>query len=141
MIQDRYVRDFITKDSQGKLINSDGLPRTLDLLVLEQLDFIQTCLKSKPLRDELLQASRGAGVDAPLTQMVVATTALGQVAKEDEGLWEVDLNIFLCEESAISANYTPRTASGDLILVRILYKLYIYLLTLAETWRMVPDRD
>ncbi|PWW77744.1 ARM repeat-containing protein [Tuber magnatum] len=116
MVKDRYVRDFITKDSQGKLINSDGLPRTLDLLVLEQLDFIQTCLKSKPLRDELLQASRGAGVDAPLTQMVVATVALGQVAKEDEGLWEVDLNIFLCEESAISANYTPRTASGDLIL-------------------------
>lgn len=119
-VKDRYVRDFVINESEGKLVDLDSLPYSLDLLVLEQLDFIQTCLKNKPVRDELARASAGGGPGTPLDQMVHATVALSQVASEDEGMWEVDLNVFLCEETSISANYTPRSASGDLILVGLL---------------------
>lgn len=119
-VKDRYVRDFVINESEGKLVDLDGLPYSLDLLVLEQLDFIQTCLKNKSVRDELARASGAGGPGTPLDQMVHATVALSQVASEDEGMWEVDLNVFLCEETSISANYTPRSASGDLILVRLL---------------------
>jgi hypothetical protein len=115
-VKDRYVRDFVINETEGKLVDLDSLPYSLDLLVLEQLDFIQTCLKNKAVRDELARVSAGGGAGSPLVQMVNATVALSQVASEDEGMWEVDLNVFLCEETSISANYTPRSASGDLIL-------------------------
>lgn len=141
-VKDRYVLDFIINESEGKLVDLDGLPYSLDLLVLEQLDFIQTCLKSKPVRDELQRASQGVGTGSPLEEMVLATLALSQVTSEDEGMWEVDLNVFLCEESAVSANYTPRTASGDLILVRYLQTITLRLYsTSLETWRVVPQRN
>lgn len=141
-VKDRYVRDFVINESEGKLVDLDGLPYSLDLLVLEQLDFIQTCLKNKSVRDELARASGGGGPGTPLDQMVHATVALSQVASEDEGMWEVDLNVFLCEETSISANYTPRSASGDLILVRLLVHIVPGAgLISIETWRIVPTTD
>ncbi|KAG9718295.1 importin beta-5 subunit, partial [Aureobasidium melanogenum] len=36
------------------------------------------------------------------------------ITTEEEGLWDIDLNIFLAEESNVTANYTPRTACADL---------------------------
>lgn len=140
-VKDRYVRDFVINESEGKLVDLDGLPYSLDLLVLEQLDFIQTCLKNKSVRDELARASSRGGPGTPLDQMVRATVALSQVASEDEGMWEVDLNVFLCEETSISANYTPRSASGDLILVRLLVQVPEIGLISAETWRIVPTTN
>ncbi|KAL7271073.1 hypothetical protein RUND412_006190 [Rhizina undulata] len=115
-VKDRYITDFISNESEGRLVDLDSLPYSLDLFVLEQLDFIQSCLKNKTVRDELERSSLGGAPGSPLDQMVFASIALSQVAVEDEGMWEIDLNVFLCEETSISANYTPRTASGDLIL-------------------------
>jgi hypothetical protein len=39
-----------------------------------------------------------------------------QITCEEEGLWEIDVNLFLSEETSVTANYTPRTCSGDLVI-------------------------
>ncbi|RJE16478.1 Importin beta-5 subunit, partial [Aspergillus sclerotialis] len=38
-----------------------------------------------------------------------------QITTEEEGLWDIDVNLFLSEETSVTANYTPRTCSGDLV--------------------------
>lgn len=42
--------------------------------------------------------------------------AYAQITTEEEGLWDIDVNIFLSEETSVTANYTPRTACGDLVI-------------------------
>jgi hypothetical protein len=41
-------------------------------------------------------------------------SSYAQITMEEEGLWEIDVNLFLSEETSITANYTPRTCSADL---------------------------
>jgi hypothetical protein len=42
--------------------------------------------------------------------------AYAHITTEEEGLWDIDVNIFLSEETSVTANYTPRTACGDLVI-------------------------
>jgi hypothetical protein len=42
--------------------------------------------------------------------------AYAQITTEEEGLWDIDVNVFLSEETSATANYTPRIACGDLLI-------------------------
>ncbi|TGZ82423.1 ARM repeat-containing protein [Ascodesmis nigricans] len=116
LLKERYVAEFVREDTDGKLVNADGLPYSLDLYVLEQIDFIQTCLGTKVVRDRIEQAGFDTAGGSPFSQMMFTTVMLSQIGGEDRMMWEADLNVFLSEECAVSANYTPRTACGDLAL-------------------------
>jgi hypothetical protein len=50
--------------------------------------------------------------------MDVMKLAVGyaQIPKEEEDLWDIDVNLFLAEETSVTANYTARTACGDLLI-------------------------
>ncbi|KAF3915162.1 Importin-9 [Dactylellina cionopaga] len=113
--KERYVKDFVEGDADGRLTNVDGLPFTLDLLVLEEADFLQVCLRAKSVKEEFLQAINAS--TQPLEQLVYTCVLLAQITGEDEGLWELDYNVFVAEETAMTANYTARTAASDLVLV------------------------
>ena len=115
-VKDMYVREFIIEEAEGRLVNSDGLPYSLDLYVLELLDFVQACMGHKSVREQIERAGFVHGGASPFSQMVYSAVALAQITGEDKTMWDMDLNVFLSEETAISANYTPRTASTDLIL-------------------------
>ncbi|KAI9679369.1 MAG: hypothetical protein M1817_005391 [Caeruleum heppii] len=120
-LQEPYRQLYINDERQGRLEDADGLPYTLDFLVLEELDFMQACLRAPPVRKELeaqLQAQNGAEPQHTswLTEMMKVAVAYAQITTEEEGLWEIDVNIFLSEETSVTANYTPRTACGDLII-------------------------
>jgi len=39
-----------------------------------------------------------------------------QIPKEEEDLWDIDVNLFIAEETSVTANYTPRTGCGDLLI-------------------------
>lgn len=117
--KDKYVKDFIQGSADGRLSNIDGLPFTLDLLMLEEVDFLQTCLRSKLVKEEFLSALRTS--QEPLEQLIFACLALAQITGEDEGLWELDYNVFVAEETAMTANYTTRTASSDMVMVGMPY--------------------
>lgn len=115
-----YQNFFIDDGRQGRLEDVDGLPYSLDFLVLEELDLLQTLLKAPPVKAELqlqLQnAGDGASSSGWLPEIMKLASSYAQITTEEEGLWEVDVNLFLSEETSLTANYTPRTCSGDLVI-------------------------
>lgn len=113
-----YQNMYIEDDRQGRLEDADGLPYTLDFLVLEELDFMQACLRAPPVRKELEQQlqSRGTAAGSWVTEVMKIAVAYAQITTEEEGLWDIDVNVFLSEEANVTANYTPRTACGDLVI-------------------------
>lgn len=117
-LQAQYHQMYIEDDRQGRLEDADGLPYTLDFLVLEELDFMQACLRAPPVRKELEQQlrSQGSAADSWVTQVMKIAVAYAHITTEEEGLWDIDVNVFLSEEANVTANYTPRTACGDLVI-------------------------
>lgn len=117
-LQGAYHQMYIEEERQSRLEDADGLPYTLDFLVLEELDFMQACLRASPVRVELekqLQSQNGTE-GTWVTEVMKLAVAYAQITTEEEGLWNVDVNIFLSEETSVTANYTPRTACGDLVI-------------------------
>jgi hypothetical protein len=117
-LQDTYKDMYVDDDEQGRLEDADGLPYTLDFLVLEELDFFSSCLRAPPVREELeKQLQSHSGVAATPWVMDVMKLAVGyaQIGKEEEDLWDIDVNLYLAEETSVTANYTARTACGDLL--------------------------
>ena len=114
-----YQNFYIEGERQGRLEDVDGLPYSLDFLVLEELDLIQALLKAPPVKAELQQQIQTAGAAASSTgwlpEIMKLASSYAQITSEEEGLWEIDVNLFLSEETSVTANYTPRTCSGDLV--------------------------
>jgi hypothetical protein len=117
-LQTTYHRLFIEDSRQSRLEDDDGLPYTLDFLVLEELDFMQACLRATPVRKQLEQSLKEAANSESswVTEMMKLAVAYSQITTEEEGLWNIDVNIFLSEETSVTSNYTPRTACGDLVI-------------------------
>ncbi|KAI5285849.1 hypothetical protein KEM52_002260 [Ascosphaera acerosa] len=114
-----YLDMFIEDERQGRLEDADGLPYTLDFLVLEDLDFMQSLLKAPPVRAELetqLRDSSPADSSGWLPQVVATAMSYAQITAEEEGLWDIDVNLFLSEETSVTANYTPRSCAADLVI-------------------------
>ncbi|KAI8936326.1 hypothetical protein NX059_006742 [Plenodomus lindquistii] len=117
LLQPAYSLMYIHEERQSRLEDADGLPYTLDFLVLEELDFMQACLRAPPVRAQLEQELQNQTVENSwVTQVIKLAVAYAQITTEEEGLWEIDVNIFLSEETSVTANYTPRTACGDLVI-------------------------
>ncbi|KAI5259556.1 putative importin 9 [Aureobasidium subglaciale] len=114
-LRQSYHDSFILNDRQGRLEDADGLPYTLDFLVLEELDFMQACLRAAPVRKQLEEQLQTQSMpDTWVTEVMKLTVTYAHITTEEEGLWDIDTNIFLAEESNVTANYTPRTACADL---------------------------
>ena len=114
-----YHELFINDERQGRLEDVDGLPYTLDFLVSDELDLMENLLKAPPVKAEL-QTQLKQATDGPqsvgwLQEIMQLVISYAQITTEEEGLWEIDVNLFLSEETALTANYTPRVASGALI--------------------------
>jgi hypothetical protein len=112
-----YQQLFIEDERQGRLEDDDNLPYTLDWLVLEELDFIQATLRAPPVMAELESQQKQAegGVANWISELMHILVSYSQITTEEEGLWNIDVNLFLSEEISTTANYTSRTACGDLI--------------------------
>lgn len=117
-LQPSYHQMYIVEERQNRLEDADGLPYTLDFLVLEELDFMQACLRAPPVRHQLEQELRNApSIDNTwVIEVMKLAVAYAQITTEEEGLWDIDVNVFLSEEASVTANYTPRTACGDLVI-------------------------
>ena len=79
---------------------------------------MQACLHAGPVRSELEQQlqNRQGTEGTWVTEVMKLAVAYAQITTEEEGLWNVDVNLFLSEETSVTANYTPRTACGDLVI-------------------------
>ncbi|KAI0999765.1 hypothetical protein K3495_g8435 [Podosphaera aphanis] len=119
LLKEEYEDMYVKNEEQGRLEDADGLPYTLDFLVLEELDFLQSCLKAPPVQKELsLQIQQNSGVmNTPwVLDLMKLVVTYAQITMEEEDLWDIDVNLFLAEESCMTANYTARTACGDLLI-------------------------
>ncbi|KXX81156.1 Importin subunit beta-5 [Madurella mycetomatis] len=114
-----YQALFIDSDAQSRLEDIDGLPFTLDFLVLDLLDFLSQCMRAPPVQKQLDAdiTAHGAVHDTPwVLDLMKLLISFSQVTKEEEGLWDIDVSLYLSEETSVSSNYTARTACGDLLI-------------------------
>ncbi|KAG6020831.1 hypothetical protein E4U41_002709 [Claviceps citrina] len=119
ILQASHEELYVKNNAQGRLEDSDNLPYTLDFLVLEELDFLNHCFRSPPVKAELdsqLQAHASAQ-DVPwMMEMMRMLVSYARVTQEEEELWDIDCSLYLAEETSVTANYTARTAAGDLLI-------------------------
>ncbi|KAK4640644.1 hypothetical protein QC761_600800 [Podospora bellae-mahoneyi] len=114
-----YEALYVTSDSQSRLEDTDGLPYSVDVLVLDELDFLNQCMRASPVAKSLEAeiASHGSVHNTPwVLELMEILVRYGQVSQEEEGLWELDVSLYLAEETSVSSNYTARTACGDLLI-------------------------
>lgn len=119
LLEGAFQDMYIDHDEQGRLEDADNLPYTLDFLVLEELDFFQSCFRASPVQKELdAQIQAHSGVQSTPWVLDVMKLAVGyaKIPKEEEGLWDIDVNLFLAEEASVTGNYTARIACGDLVI-------------------------
>lgn len=148
-LQDSYRQLFVEADAQGRLEDIDGLPFTLDFLVLDELDLLNQLMRAPPVQKELDAAiAQHANVvhETPwVLELMELLISYSRITQEEEGLWEIDVSLYLAEETSVSSNYTARTACGDLLIkigewlnIRALEGLFAYTKTLftdAGDWR------
>ncbi|KAG5925363.1 hypothetical protein E4U42_004376 [Claviceps africana] len=119
ILQGAHEQLYIKANIQGRLEDSDNLPYTLDFLILEELDFLNQCFRSPPVKAELdghLQAHASAQ-DVPwIMEIMRMLVSYSRVTQEEEELWDIDCSLYLAEETSVTANYTARTAAGDLLI-------------------------
>ncbi|KJZ80002.1 hypothetical protein HIM_00716 [Hirsutella minnesotensis 3608] len=118
-LRDTHQQLYIQSSAQGRLEDSDNLPYTLDFLILEELDFLNQCFRAPRVKAELdsqLQAHASAQ-DVPwMAQIMTMLVSYARVTQEEEELWDIDCSLYLAEETSVTANYTARTAAGDLLI-------------------------
>jgi len=122
-MQQTYHVIYVENEQQeGRMEDADGLPYTLDFLVLEDLDLMQACIRASPVKKQLEQqfqmqnGMNGSTSSTWVTDMIILAASYAQITREEEDLWSFDVNVFLSEETSVTANYTARTACGDLII-------------------------
>jgi len=115
LLEPLYEQMYLENEAQGRLEDADGLPYTLDFLVLEELDLFNHCLKASPVRKEL-EAQLGGQGSTWLLDISKVATSYSRITLEEQQLWDIDVSLYLAEEQSVSANYTPRTACGDLLI-------------------------
>ncbi|KHJ32099.1 putative importin-beta domain-containing protein [Erysiphe necator] len=119
LFKEEYQFMYVENEEQGRLEDADGLPYTLDFLVLEELDFLQSCLKAPPVQKELehqLQQFSKISESVWVLDVMKLAVYYAQITKEEEDLWDIDVNLFLAEEISATTNYTARTACGDFLI-------------------------
>lgn len=105
---------------QSRMDDADRLPYTLDYLVIEELDYIQTLLNTPIIKRELdmqlapESMANGTPNNTWIQQILATAVGYSQILTEDEELWEVDINVFLSEETSETANYSARNACAGL---------------------------
>lgn len=106
---------------QSRMDDADRLPYTLDYLVIEELDYMQTLINTSTIKRELdvqlapENVANGASNNTWIHQILATAVGYSQILTEDEELWEVDINVFLSEETSETANYSARNACAGLV--------------------------
>jgi hypothetical protein len=76
-------------------------------------------MRAPPVQKQLSAEvkARGAVHDTPwVLDLMNLLVSYSQITQEEEGLWDIDVSLYLAEETSVSSNYTARTACGDLVI-------------------------
>ncbi|KAI2619058.1 ARM repeat-containing protein [Hypomontagnella submonticulosa] len=119
LLEPLHAQLYIENEAQGRLEDSDGLPYSLDFLILEELDFLNISMGAPPVRKELKAqlAAHPSAYETPwVLNLMKLASSYARITREEEELWDIDVSLYLVEEQSVSSNYTPRTACGDLLI-------------------------
>ncbi|SPN99886.1 related to importin9 [Cephalotrichum gorgonifer] len=119
VLQGPHKEMYLDNDVQDRLEDIDNLPYSLDFLILEELDLIHQFLRAPPVQAQLesqLKAHPSAQDTPWLIEIMKTLVAFSRITQEEEGLWDIDCSLYLAEEASASANYTSRTAAGDVLI-------------------------
>ncbi len=134
-----YHELYVNETRQGRMEDADRLPYTLDFLVIEELDYIQTLLSTAPVRREMEAqvspdgVSNGVHEGTWITQVMTILVGYAQITQEEEALWDFDVNVFLSEETSETANYSPRNACSNFVTKLCRWPVVDHLLTHTRT--------
>lgn len=134
-----YHALYVSESRQGRMEDADRLPYTLDFLVIEELDYIQTLLSTTPVRREMEAqvapdgVPNGAHNGTWITQVMTILVGYAQITQEEEGLWDFDVNVFLSEETSETANCSPRNACSSFVTKLCRWPVVDHLLTHSRT--------
>lgn len=103
---------YVHNDTESRLEDADGMPYTLDFLALEELDFLRAIIGSPTVRKALEARLRDQSQGNWLVDLLDVVVPFSQITTEEEGMWDIDVNVFIAEETSVTANYTARTACG-----------------------------
>jgi hypothetical protein len=118
-LQVAYSGLYVENGAQSRLEDRDSLPCGLDLLVLEEVDFLKSCFRAAPVKAELeaqLNLHPSAADTPWFAELVRMLVAYARITSDEEGMWALDSSLYLAEDASITANYTARAATGDLLI-------------------------
>ena len=111
-----YYACFVDGDKQSNLVTASGLPYTFDLLIIEELDFLQVLLDAPDVRVQVdamtnneLQG-KGDAISQWVMEVMGSLVNYSAITSESEGLWDIDFNVFLSEETFAETNNSPRSS-------------------------------
>lgn len=119
LLQGPYKELYLDNVVQDRLEDIDNLPYSMDFLMLEELDLIHNFLRAPPVQAQLeaqLKAHSSPQETPWLIEIMKTLVAFSRITQEEEGLWDIDCSLYLAEEASASANYTSRTAAGDVLI-------------------------
>lgn len=109
LLQEQYQEHYIDNGGQGRLEDADGLPYTLDFLILEELDFLNQCMRATPVQKELEAQLNGLPAhEAPwVVDLMKLLVSYSRITCEEEELWDIDVSLYLAEETSVGFHCTP----------------------------------
>lgn len=124
LLQRPYIANYIEYGGQGRLEDSDGLPYTLDFLVLEELDFLNQCMRATPVQKELEAQLQGLPAhETPwILDLMKLLVAYSQITCEEEDLWDIDVSLYLAEETSV-CNITSIGVICELVAIFVVLSL------------------
>lgn len=114
-----YHELYVVDNRQSRLEDADRLPYTLDFLVIEELDYIQTLLNigtvQRGLEAQLTPGTvtNGEYQNTWIARAIPVLVGFAQITIEEEAMWDIDINVFLSEETSETANYSVRDACSN----------------------------
>lgn len=114
-----YYLSYIDGERQGGLINQYQLQYTLDLLVIEEIDYLQALLEAPSVKQQLDamlaadNASNDNSVSTWISSVLGTLVTFSTITKETEEMWSIDFNVFLSEETFAETNNTPRSVCAS----------------------------
>ncbi|MCJ1476763.1 hypothetical protein MMC13_005432 [Lambiella insularis] len=116
-----YFACFVDGKKEEHLVTQYELAFSLDLLVVEELDFLITLLDAPAVkaRMEIMSKAAKEGNENEVTKWISdlmgVLVTFSIITSEQQELWDIDFNVFLSEETLADANNTARNVCASFI--------------------------
>ena len=120
--QNLYTQLYLVDEQPMRQETNDHLPFSLDYLIIDQIDFLGAILRDQePFVRLKKNAKTSPSTDTSaedlrwLRELTSILMHYAQITLSEEATFEMDVNLWLCDEASITADYTARSTSGDMV--------------------------